>query len=141
MSSLIKIRKNKFIKRFKKNREIMISVFMFLMFLIASAMIIKNINPVKEDVPDYFELSKNPYVKYEKLLNRADLKKIMDSRQFLEMKYDEDIIKKEDSIEKEDPFAERFGDEDEGGENGEENKDASEKEDSEKDNEERNSEN
>ncbi|MEA1937169.1 MAG: hypothetical protein U9N04_03600 [Patescibacteria group bacterium] len=141
MSSLIKIRKNKFIKQLGKNKEAVVSIFVFFIFLAASAVIIKNINPVKEDVPNYFELSENPYVEYEELLNRTDLKKIMDSRQFLEMRYDEDIIKKEDPLEKEDPFIERFSDEyndedDENGENGEnenneENEDANKKGDSE----------
>ena len=124
MSSLIKIKKNKFIKQLDKNKEAIVSIFVFLIFLAASAVIIKDINPTKEDVPNYFELSENPYVKYEELLSRTDLKKIMDSRQFLEMRYDEDIIKKEDPFEKEDPFVEKFGNEEnnedeENGENGE----------------------
>ena len=136
MSSLIKIKKNKFMKRLGKSKEAAVSVFVFLIFLIASAAIIKDINPAKEDVPNYFELSKNPYIKYEELLNRTDLKKIMDSRQFLEMRYDENIIKKEDPLEKEDPFIERFGNEynnedSENGENenGEENEGVNEEED------------
>ena len=136
MSSLIKIKKNKFMKRLGKSKEAAMSVFVFLIFIIASAAIIKDINPAKEDVPNYFELSKNPYIKYEELLNRTDLKKIMDSRQFLEMRYDENIIKKEDPLEKEDPFIERFGNEynnedSENGENenGEENEGVNEEED------------
>ncbi len=145
MSSLIKIKKNKFMKQLGKSKEIAVSVFALLIFLVASAIIIKDIDPAKEDVPNYFELSKNPYVKYEEFLNRTDLRKIMDSRQFLEMRYDEDIIKKEDPLEKEDPFVEKFGDEydseDENNENDEKNEDMDGKEDSEEnDNEEGNNE-
>ncbi len=121
MSSLTKIKKNRLIKQLENGKEVIISVFAFFAFLISSAVIIKNINPVKEDVPNYFELSKNPYVKYEELLDRADLKKIMDNRQFLEMRYDENIIKEEDPFERDDPFMDKFGDEyeneDESGEN------------------------
>ena len=135
MSSLIKIKKNKFMKQLGESKEIAVSVFALLIFLAASAVIIKDINPAKEDVPNYFELSKNPYVKYEKLLNRTDLRKIMDSRQFLEMRYDEDIVKKENPLEKEDPFVERFGgeydSEDENNNNDEKNEDMDGKEDSE----------
>ncbi len=132
MSSLIKNKKNRFVKRLDKNKEIAISIFVFLTFLAASAAIVKDINPIKEDIPNYFELSKNPYVKYEELLDRTDLKKIMDSRQFLEMRYDEDIIKKEDSFEKEDPFIEKFGGEENNeNENSEENGDTSEEGDNE----------
>ena len=111
MSSFTKIKKNRFIKQLEKSKEMIVSVFMFLVFLVSFAVIIKDINPVKEDVPNYFELSKNPYVKYEELLNRTDLKKIMDNRQFLEMRYDEDIVTEEDPFEREDPFIEKFGDE------------------------------
>ena len=111
MSSLIKNKKDRFIRELSKNTETYMSVFTFLIFLVISVVIIKEINPTKEDVPNYFELSKNPYIKYEELLNRKDLKKIMDNKQFLEMRYDENVIKKEDSLEKEDPFAERFDNE------------------------------
>ena len=134
MSSLIKIKKNKFMKQLGKSKEIAVSVFMFLVFLTASAVIIKDINPTKEDVPNYIELSKNPHIKYEELLNRTGLKKIMESRQFLEMRYDGDIIKKEDPLEKEDPFIEKFGDNENGenseSENSEENEGANEEGDS-----------
>ena len=136
MSSLVKIKKNKFMKQLGKSKEIAVSVFVFLIFLIISAVIIKDINPAKEDVPDYFELSRNPYVKYEELLNRTDLRKIMDSRQFLEMRYDENVIKKEDPLEKEDPFIKRFSNEynNEDSENGEnsENENSEEGEDTNK---------
>ena len=111
MSSLIKNEKNRFIRQLNKNMEIYISIFTFFIFLVVSVIMIKEINPAKENIPNYFELSKNPYIKYEKLLNRTDLKKIMDNKQFLEMRYDENVIKKEDPFEKEDPFAERFDDE------------------------------
>lgn len=130
MSSLTKIKKNRLIKQLEKSKEAIVSVFILLIFLVSSAIIAKDINPVKEDVLNYFELSKNPYVKYEELLNRTDLKKIMDNRQFLEMRYDENIIKEEDPFEREDPFMEKFGDEYEnedsgdesdGGEGGDEN--------------------
>jgi len=137
MSSLIKIKKNKFkfMKQIGKSKEIAMSFFALLVFLVVSVVIIKDINPAKEDVPNYFELSKNPYVKYEKFLNRTDLRKIMDSRQFLEMRYNEDIVKKENPLEKEDPFAGRFGDEydskDENNNNDEKNEDMDGKEDSE----------
>jgi len=137
MSSLIKIKKNKFkfMKQIGKSKEIAMSVFALLVFLVVSVVIIKDINPAKEDVPNYFELSKNPYVRYEKFLDRADLRKIMDSRQFLEMRYNEDIVKKENPLEKEDPFAGRFGDEydsgDENNNNDEKNEDMDGKEDSE----------
>ncbi len=107
MSSLIK----RFIKGLSKNMEIYISIFTFFMFLVISVVIIKEVNPAKEDIPNYFELSKNPYTKYEKLLNRTDLKKIMDNKQFLEMRYDGNVIEKEYPLEKEDPFAEKFDDE------------------------------
>ena len=135
MSSLIKIKKNKFMRQLGKSKEIAVSIFMFLIFLIASAVIIKDINPTKEDVPNYIELSKNPHMKYEELLNRTGLKKIMESRQFLEMRYNEDIIKKEDPLEKEDPFIEKFGNNENGenneNENSEENEGVNEEEDSE----------
>ena len=108
MNSLIKNKKDKFIKWLSKNMEIYISIFAFFMFIIIFDTIIKDINPAKEDIPNYFELSKNPYIKYEKLLNKTDLKKIMENRQFLEMKYDENVIKKEEPLEKEDPFAEKI---------------------------------
>lgn len=114
MSLPIKIKKHGFTDQLDKSREIVVSVFVFLIFLIASAVIIKNINPVKEDIPDYFELSKNPYVKYEELLDRVALKKIMENRQFLEMRYDENIIRKESLFIRKDPFIEKFGDENKG---------------------------
>jgi len=131
MSSFIKNKKNRFIRQLSKNMEIHISIFMFFIFLVVSVIIIKEINPVKENIPNYLELSKNPYVKYEELLNRTDLKKIMNNRQFLEMRYDENVVKKEDPLEKEDPFIERFSNEynnedNESGENSEEKEDASE---------------
>lgn len=111
MSSLTKIKKNRLIKQLEKSKEVIVSVFMLLVFLVSAAVIAKEINPVKEDVPNYFELSKNPYVKYEELLNRTDLKKIMDNRQFLEMRYNENIIAEDDPFERDDPFIEKFGDE------------------------------
>ena len=104
MSLLIKIEKGGFLRQLNRNKETAASIFTFLLFLAISAIIIKDINPVKENIPNYFELSKNPYVKYEKLLDRTDLKKIMDNRQFFEMKYDENIIKRKDPFIREDPF-------------------------------------
>ena len=103
MSLLVKIKKNRLIRQLGKSKEIVASVFALLIFLIVSAVIIKDINPAKENVPDYSELSKNPYVEYEELLNRTNLKKIIGSRQFLEMKYDENVVWEENLFEEENP--------------------------------------
>ena len=121
-------KEDKFLKQIKEKREIAMSLVVFVVFLIATAVILKDVNPTKENVPNYFELSRNPYLEYEELLDKTNMKKLISSRQFFEMRYNEDVVKEEETSMREDPFIEgfiiKYESEDEGeseGENEEEN--------------------
>ena len=121
-------KEDKFLKQIKEKREIAMSLVVFVVFLVATAVILKDVNPTKENVPNYFELSRNPYLEYEELLDKTNMKKLISSRQFFEMRYNEDVVKEEETSMREDPFIEgfiiKYENEDEGeseGENEEEN--------------------
>lgn len=70
-----------------------ISVIIFIVFLFSSFVLLKDVNVTEEELPDYYELTKNPYREYEELIKKTNAKKLIESEQFMEMKYNDDLIK------------------------------------------------
>lgn len=100
----------KILNRVKKESNI-IAVVVFIVFLFSSVAIFEDINIIKEDVPEYNELTKNPYEEYERLIRRTNAKKLIESEQFIEMRYSNDLIKEinSDKVEKgKNPFLKMF---------------------------------
>jgi len=104
----LNLKRNSFLKQVKKKKETVVSLVVFLIFLLAAAAILKDINPAKEDVPNYSELSKNPHAEYEKFLSGESVKELINSRQFFEMKYGGDAVEEKEPLMREDPFIEKF---------------------------------
>ena len=107
--SLKLIRKGIF-NKIKQGSNI-ISVIIFIVFLFGSFILLKNVSATEEELPNYYELTKNPYREYEELIKKTNAKKLIESEQFIEMKYNNDLMKgiNIDDIEKgKNPFSKMF---------------------------------
>lgn len=106
----LKLIRKVFFDKIKQGSNI-ISIIIFIVFLFSSFVLLKDVNVIKEDLPNYYELTKNPYREYEELIKKTDAKKLIESEQFIEMKYNDDLIKGTniDDIEKgKNPFLKMF---------------------------------
>lgn len=88
----IKLICKKVFNKVKQSSDI-ISILLFVVFLFSSFTFLKDVNMTEEDLSDYYELTKNPYEEYEELIKKTNAKKLIGSEQFIEMKYNDDLIK------------------------------------------------
>lgn len=102
--------KKKIIERLTSKKDLFLSLLVFVSFLLLTAKILSEVNPLTEEIPMYGELVSNPYEKYENLVKRANVKKIIDSEQFTKMKYDDNLVEVDiENIKKrEDIFSKMF---------------------------------
>ena len=87
------------------------AVIVFIVFLSSSFIFLKDVSVTEEDLSNYYELTKNPYREYEELIKKTNAKKLIESEQFIEMRYNDDLIKEIniDDIEKgKNPFSKMF---------------------------------
>lgn len=106
----LKLIRKIFFDKIKQGSNV-ISILVFVMFLIGSFAFLKDVNVVEEDLSNYYELTKNPYREYEELIKKTNAKKLIESEQFIEMRYNDDLIKEIniDDIEKgKNPFSKMF---------------------------------
>ena len=87
-----KLNLKRILNKIKRESNIIAVIVLFVFFL-GSFFIMKDITVAEQDVPNYSELIKNPYKEYEKLIRKTNVKKLIESEQFMEMKYSDDLIK------------------------------------------------
>lgn len=100
----------KILNRAKKESNL-VAALAFTVFLFGFVAIFENIKVTEESVPDYRELIKNPYEEYERLIKRTNIKKLIESEQFKEMRYSDDLIKEinvDDTEKGKNPFLKMF---------------------------------
>ena len=100
--------KKRIFKIISRKKDFLASTIVIVIFLWVGVICFKNVNPKIESVPNYYELIKNPYKSYERITDRKNIKKLIDNEQFIEMKYDENLIVEEPPQRKIDPFLKSF---------------------------------
>lgn len=102
--------KKKIIERLTSKKDLFLSLLVFVSFLLLTAKMLSEVNPLTEEIPMYSELVSNTYEKYENLVKRANVKKIIDNEQFTKMKYSDNLVEVDiENIKKrEDIFSKMF---------------------------------
>jgi len=100
--------KRKISRLISSKKDFLASLVAIFLFLWLGNTYLKNVNPAIESVPNYYKLIKNPYESYERIADRKNIDKLIGNKQFIEMEYDEDLIKKEYPQKKIDPFLKSF---------------------------------
>lgn len=85
-----------------------VSLLVLFVFSYATWSIINDIKIETEDVPNYGELTMNPYEKFEKLVQKTKLQEVINSGQFKELKYEDNLIKEYESKKKGNLFLKKF---------------------------------
>ncbi|MCK4891189.1 MAG: hypothetical protein KAS78_00835 [Candidatus Pacebacteria bacterium] len=85
-----------------------ISLLILFVFSYAAWSIINDVKIEIEDVPNYSELTKNPYEKFEKLVQKTKLQEVINSGQFMELKYEDSLIKEYESKKEKNLFLKKF---------------------------------
>lgn len=100
--------KKKFLRLISDKKDFLSSIVVAVLFLWLGMTCFKSVSPEIENVSNYYKLIKNPYENYERITDRKNISKLINNEQFIEMKYDENLIKKEIPQKKIDPFLKSF---------------------------------
>ena len=100
--------KEKILKLINSKKDFLVSLVVIFLFFLIGTICLRNVNPEIESVPNYYKLTKNPYESYERIINRRNIKKLINNKQFIEMEYDENLVKEEYPQERVDPFLKSF---------------------------------
>jgi hypothetical protein len=84
------------------------ALFILFVFSFAAWSMINDVKIKTEDVPNYGELTMNPYEKFEKLIQKTKLQKVINSGQFRELKYEDNLIKEYESKKEGNLFLRKF---------------------------------
>ena len=85
-----------------------VSLLVLIVFSYATWYMIDNIKVETEDVPDYSELTINPYKKFENLVRKTKLREVINSEQFKELNYEDNLIKEYESKKEGNLFLKKF---------------------------------
>lgn len=99
------------VKKISRKVKLGSNVVSLLVLIVFSYVTWSMINDVKietEDVPSYRELTVNPYEKFENLVQKTKLQGIINSRQFGELKYKDNLIKEYESKKEGNLFLRKF---------------------------------
>lgn len=94
----------KMIYRKKGMATVVVAFFALFVFLCVALTDIMNVKVVVEDVQNYDELIRNPYKEYENIMRKTKINDLINSEQFIEMKYNPDLIMEKDPEIKTNPF-------------------------------------
>lgn len=97
----------KFLRKVKPGSNV-VSLLVLIVFSYATWYMIDNIKVETEDVPDYVELTINPYKKFENLVRKTKLREVINSEQFKELNYEDDLIKEYESKKEGNLFLKKF---------------------------------
>ena len=81
----------KILRKIKPDSNVIL-LFVLLVFSCAVWSMISNVKIETEDVPNYGELTMNPYEKFEKLIQKTKLQEVINSGQFKELDYEDNRI-------------------------------------------------
>lgn len=76
-----------------KPGENALSLFALIVFLGASWLILSKVEMSSEEIPNYDELTKNPYADIESLIKKDKSREIMETEQFKDLIYEDNLIK------------------------------------------------
>lgn len=100
--------KEKIFKLIRGKKDFLASIVVIFLFLWIGTTYLKDLNLAIESIPNYYELTENSYESYERITSRKNIKELIGNEQFIEMKYDENLVKEEDPQKKIDPFLKSF---------------------------------
>lgn len=106
--AIFNLSKKRILRLISDKKDFLASVVAIVLFFLIGILCLGNINPKIESIPNYNELTKNPYESYEKITNRRNIKTLISNKQFIEMEYDENLIKEEYSQRRDDLFLKSF---------------------------------
>ena len=106
--TIFNFNKKRILKSIRDKKDFLASIVALILFFLIGTFCLGNINPKIESIPNYNELTKNPYESYEKITNRRNIKKLISNKQFIEIEYDEDLVKIEYPQKRDDLFLKSF---------------------------------
>jgi len=104
-------KKDEIVKIISERKDLVTVVAVFFTVLIFLGVALTNLMSVKitiEDAQNYDELVRNPYEKYEEIMSETKINDLINSEQFIEMKYNSDSIIIEDPEIKISPFKKNY---------------------------------
>lgn len=96
------------LKQIKIGKSFLIPIAAIIIFSMVVYSYLFGLEVAKEDIPNYFELTANPYQKFEKNISSNEIKNLTESGQFKNIEYYEDTIKEKDYPKVENPFEKTF---------------------------------
>ena len=106
------LKDDKILDQLEGKKDIAIALVIFAIFSIFAVFIFQSESPTTQDIPDYNKLIKNPFEDYDKMMEKANVKKLVENEQYREMKYNTYLHKfiQEDNSPQtnEDPFDSSF---------------------------------
>lgn len=106
--TIFNLSKKRILRLISDKKDFLASVVAIVLFFLIGTFYLGNINPKIESIPNYNKLTKNPYENYEKITNRRNIKTLISNKQFIEMEYDENLIKEEYPQRRDDLFLKSF---------------------------------
>jgi len=100
--------KERILKSISAKKNFLVSIVSIVLFFFIGITYLSDIDPEIESVPNYDELIKNPYENYEKITERRNIKRLINNKQFIEMEYDENIVKIKEPEKRDDLFLRSF---------------------------------
>ena len=85
-----------------------VSLLILIVFSYAIWYMIDDIKIVNEDIPDYVELTINPYKKFENLVQKTKLQEVINGGQFKELEYGDNLIKEYENKKEGSLFLKKF---------------------------------
>jgi len=85
-----------------------VALFVLFVFFYVAWFMINDVKIKTEDVPNYSELTVNPYEKFEKLIQKTKLQEVINSGQFKELKYEDSLIKEYENKKEGNLFLRKF---------------------------------
>ena len=85
-----------------------VSLLVLFVFSYVAWFMINDVKIKTEDVPNYGELTTNPYEKFEKLIKKTKLQEVINNRQFRELKYEDNLIKEYENEKEGNLFLRKF---------------------------------
>ena len=106
--AILNLNKEKILKSINNRKNFLVSLVVFVLFFFIGITYLGNVDPKIESVPNYSELIRNPYESYEKITERRNIKKLISNEQFIEMEYDENLVRIKEPEERGDLFLKSF---------------------------------
>ena len=95
-------------EQIKVKKSFLISAGIIIVFLMVIYSYLFNLEVTKDDIPNYSELTADPYQKFEKNVSSDEVRNLVEDNQLKSIKYYEDIIKEKNCPERENPFKKSF---------------------------------